>query len=107
MELMEDRKPKSQETTELEPRALREAQVRSGLSDTQASARLHVSDTTWKRWRKTGKVPTTAIPAVSRVLGLPELLRHFDPASPNGEDGLKREVAELRRMLEEALRERD
>ena len=104
---MEDRKPKEQETTALEPAALREAQVRIGLSDTQVSARLHISDTTWKRWRKTGRVPTTAIPAVARVLGLPDLLRHFDPTTPDGaHDGLRGEVAELRRMLEEALRDR-
>lgn len=98
-----EKKPKTQEVTEVDPHELRNAQLRSGLTDAQVATRLHVSDTTWKRWRKTGALPTIAVPAVARVFALPELLGHFDVGTPT-DSMLRREVADVKHELHE-LRE--
>lgn len=104
--------------TPVAPDTLRAAQERLGYTDREMAERLWLGvEKTWWRWRTEGRVPTTAVPAVARVLGLPDLVADFDrPAvSHNGEatgrevsaalEGLTQQVAELQAQLARMQRE--
>lgn len=79
---------------------LRAAQKRLNLSDEQIAVRLHVTAKTWWRWRTEGRVPTTAIPAVARVLEL-DLYERFDSPVPLTRNGTgENETVEAMRSLE-------
>lgn len=72
--------------TEVPPDELRSAQKRAGKSDEEMAVDLHVTTKTWWRWRKQGRIPTTSVPAVARVLGL-DLYEHFDSPTPADREG--------------------
>lgn len=106
--------------SEVQPELLREAQRRHGYSDRDMATRLHLgTEKTWWRWRTSGQIPTTSLPAVAIVLELPELLdgfnqpgRHHDGDGAGGPElsQLAGEVASVRQQLAEILtflRERD
>lgn len=98
--------------TPVPPETLRDAQERRGYTDREMAQRLWLGvEKTWWRWRTEGRIPTNTVPAVARVLDLPELLEHFDRPVPsrNGEGtghevsealaGLTRQIAELQAQV--------
>jgi hypothetical protein len=49
---------------------LQKAQDQSGFSNEAMGHRLRISERTWRRWKETGEVPTSQIPAIAVVLKL-------------------------------------
>lgn len=49
---------------------LQESQDAKGLSNERIARLVPVSEKTWRRWKAAGEIPTAALPAVAKVLGL-------------------------------------
>ena len=85
---------------------LQEAQDAAGLSNERLAREIPVSEKTWRRWKDSGEIPTYALPAVARVLGLelrgaPQhpIDMSTAPASPDTAEVLDR-IAQLEETVE-------
>lgn len=88
--------------SDVDPAVLDAARERLGYTVPQVARRLHVHQRTWSRWLQDRRVPTNLLPALARVLELPELLAAFDspePIKPRGASKLEKRVELLERML--------
>jgi len=79
---------------------LQEAQDESGLSNEGLAREIHISEKTWRRWKKTGAIPTTSLPAAARALRL--TLHELDPAAEAAVSSrLEEQLAEVLELVKE------
>lgn len=92
------------EQTHIGTARLAEAQKVSGLSNEAIARRVHISEKTWRRWKKVGEVPTPSLPAVASALGLElgpdDELRELRAALSE----VRQELAEIQPLREQATR---
>lgn len=91
------------EQTHLGEQRIQELQSRAGLSNEAVARVVHVSEKTWRRWKKLGAIPTASLPAVARALGF-ELheVGVNEPSTPHLEELLQQVIT----LLEELLAQR-
>jgi hypothetical protein len=102
------------EQTYLGEQRIQEAQTNAALSNEAIARIVHISEKTWRRWKKKGSIPRASLPAVAAALGLQ--LQELDKEGLSNGDvvtlrRLGAELAEVRQsqarmeeMLAEALR---
>jgi hypothetical protein len=56
--------------TRIGTQQIQDAQNRTGFSNERIARDIHVSEKTWRRWKKAGEIPTASLPAVAQTLGL-------------------------------------
>jgi transcriptional regulator with XRE-family HTH domain len=65
---LRSRIPVVAEKTYLGTERLHDAQAATGLSNEAVARRIHISEKTWRRWKKEGTIPTASLPAVAEAL---------------------------------------
>lgn len=84
------------EQTVLGTQRIADAQKATGLSNEAIARLIPVSEKTWRRWKKAGKIPTASLPAAARALRLE--LRALNP-----EGRVQEESGPLEAKLETVL----
>lgn len=82
------------EQTSLGTQRIEDAQRRAGLSNEAVARLVPVSEKTWRRWKKLGRIPTASLPAVARALRLELLELAPHSSAPVGVEA--RELREFR-----------
>lgn len=102
---LRSRIPVVADQTQIGEQRIQELQDRTGLSNEAVARVVHVSEKTWRRWKKQGSIPTASLPAVARALGfeLHEVgVSRDEPGAPRLEELIARLIA----LLEETLASR-
>lgn len=90
------------EQTQLGEQRIQDAQTRAGLSNEAVARVVHVSEKTWRRWKKQGSIPTASLPAVAHALRL-ELHEFAAGRNGNHRDGGEQWQRELRDEMREGF----